>query len=119
DLHVVRHEAGVDGGTRGADGGTQLVGQGVQVLEVVTVAHATAAGYDDLGSGQLRTVGLGQLFADEGRLAGIGASSHSFNGSGTAFGGSSVETGGTHGDHLDGSGGLHGGDGVTGIDRTL
>src|SRR5690606_33798227 len=48
DLHVVRHEAGVDGGTRGADGGTQLVGQGVQVLEVVTVAHATAAGYDDL-----------------------------------------------------------------------
>ncbi|MNF86713.1 hypothetical protein D3C84_691590 [compost metagenome] len=89
------------------------------MLEVLAVLHATATGHHDLGGGQFRTVGLGQLFADEGGLAGVGDGAHGFDGSGAAFGSCGVETGATHGDHLHGSGGLHGGDGVTGVDRPL
>ena len=62
---------GVDGGTGSTDRSAQLVGQRIQVLEVVAVLHATAAGNDDLGSGQLRTIGLGQLFTDKRRLASV------------------------------------------------
>jgi hypothetical protein len=87
------------------------------VFEVVAVLHA-AAGNDDLGSGQLRTIGLGQFFADEAGSASV-VRSNGFNSRRTTFGGNRVETGGTHGDHLDRSGRLHGGDGVTGVDRTL
>ncbi|MCY1233955.1 hypothetical protein D9M72_465200 [compost metagenome] len=119
DLHVVRHEAGVDGGTGRAYGGAQLVSQGVEVLEVVAVLHATAAGDDDLGCGQFRTVGLRQLFTDEGGGAGVGDGADGLDSSSAAFSGSGVETGGPHGDHLHRSRGLHGGDGVTGVDRTL
>ena len=72
-----------------------------------------------MAAGQFRTVGLGQLFADEGGLAGIGRAGNLLDGSRTAFGGDGVEAGGTHGDHLDRSRGLHGSDGVTGVDRTL
>ncbi|MDT4853159.1 hypothetical protein FQZ97_874150 [compost metagenome] len=89
------------------------------MLEVVAVLQATAAGDDDPGSGQFRTVGLGQLFTDEGGFAGVGDAAHGLDGSGAAFSGSGVEAGATHGDHLHGSGGLHGGDGVTGVDRAL
>src|SRR5450830_360290 len=119
DLHVVRYETGVDRGTGSTHRSTELVGQGVQVLEVVTVLHATAAGNDDLGSGQFRTIGLGQLFADERRFACIVSSGNGFNRSSATFSGNRVETGGTHGDDLDGSVRLHGGNGVTGVDRTL
>ena len=89
------------------------------MLEVITVLHATAAGNDDLGRGQFRTIGLGQLFADEARLAGIVGRADGFHRSRTAFGGNGIETGGAHGDDLDRSSGLHGGNGVTGVDRTL
>ena len=119
DLHVVGYETCVNGCAGSADRSAQLVGQGVQVFEVVTVLHATPARNDDLGSGQFRTVRLGQLFADEAGSASVVGSGDSFNGSRATFGGNRVETGGTHGDDLDRSIGLHGGDGVTGVDRAL
>ncbi|CAI8928623.1 Hemolysin-type calcium-binding region [Pseudomonas marginalis] len=119
DLHVVGYEACVDGRAGGADRSAELVGQGVQVLEVVTVLHAAAAGNDDLGSGQLRTVRLGQLFADKAGGASVVGRGNSFNGSRATFSGNRVETGGTHGDDFDGSGRLHGGNRVTGVDRAL
>src|SRR5690606_32817759 len=86
DLHVVRHEAGVVGGTGSTDGSAQLVGQRVEDLEVVAVAHAATAGNDDLGSGQFRTIGLGQLFPNEGRLASVTADGDVLDGSAAAFG---------------------------------
>src|SRR5690606_20982358 len=119
DLHVVRHEAGVNGRARSANGSAQLVGQRVQVLEVVTIAHTTTAGNDDLRCGQLRTIRLGQLFTNEGRLAGISCACHGFNGGRTTFSSGGIKTGGTYGDHLNGSRRLHGSDGITRIDRTL
>ncbi len=119
NLHIVWYETGVDSGTRSTDSSAEFVGQRVQVFEVVTVLHTTTAGNDDFGSGQFRTVGLGQLFAHEGRLASVSRAAYRFNSSGTAFSSYRVETGGTHGDHFHGSRRLHGSDGVTGIDRTL
>jgi len=119
DLHVVRYETCVDRGAGSTHGSAQLVGQGVQVFEVVTVLHAAAAGNDDLGSGQLRTIGFRKLFADEAGSAGVVSSSNRFNGSRTTFRSNRVETGGTYCDHFDCSGRLHGSDGVTGVDRTL
>ena len=81
DLHVVRYETCVDRSARSANSSAELVGQRVEVFEVVTVLHAATAGNDDLGSGQLRTVGLGQLFADEARSTGVVRSANGFNGS--------------------------------------
>src|SRR5690606_37548117 len=98
DLHVVRHETGVYRGARSTDSGTELVGQGVQVLEVVAVLHAATAGNDDLGSGQFRTIGLGQLFTDESRLAGVAANDNRFNGSRISFTSNRVEASATHSD---------------------
>ncbi|VVO42125.1 hypothetical protein PS691_05839 [Pseudomonas fluorescens] len=119
DLHVVGYETGVDRGAGSTDRRAQLVGQGVQVLEVVAVLHAATAGNDDLGGGQFRTIGFCKLFADEAGNTRVVSSSNCFNSSRTAFSGNRVETGGTHGDHFDRSRRLHGSDGVTGIDRTL
>jgi hypothetical protein len=98
DLHVVRHETGVNGGAGSTDGGAQLVGQAVEDLEVVAIAHAAAAGNDDLGGRQFRTVGLGQLFAHKLRGTGIGGRGHGFDGSGATGGGNGVKAGGAHGD---------------------
>lgn len=89
------------------------------MLEVVTVLHAATAGNDDLGSGQLRTIRLGQLFANKAGCTRVVGSRNSFNGSRTAFSGHRVETGGTDGDDFDRSVRLNGGDGVTGVDRAL
>ncbi|CRM62183.1 hypothetical protein [Pseudomonas sp. 25 R 14] len=119
DLHVVGYEACVDRRARSADRRAQLVGQGVQVLEVVTVLHATTAGNDDLGSGQLRAVRLGQFFANKAGSASIVHSRNGFNGSRTPFRDNRVEAGGAYGDDFDGSCRLHGGNGVTGVDRAL
>src|SRR5690606_28086100 len=102
DLHVVGHEAGIDGSARSAYRGAKLVGQRVQVLEVVAVAHAAAAGNDDLGSGQFGAIRLGQLFADEGGDALVAGTGDLLDGSGTAFGIDRIEAGGTHGNDLDG-----------------
>ncbi|CAM3193654.1 hypothetical protein PSGE105469_22105 [Pseudomonas gessardii] len=46
-------------------------------------------------------------------------SCNGFNRSRTTLSGNRVETGGTHGDHFDRGSGLHGGNGVTGVDRAL
>ncbi|KWV77025.1 hypothetical protein PFL603g_02407 [Pseudomonas fluorescens] len=119
DLHIVGYEACVNGRAGSADRSAQLVGQGVQVLEVVTVLHATAAGNDDLGSGQLRAVRLGQLFANKAGSASVVGSGNGFNGSRTTFSGNRVKTGGTHGDDFDRGSRLHSGNGVTGVDRAL
>ena len=89
------------------------------MLEVVTVLHAAAAGNDDLGSGQFGTVGLGQLFAYERGLARIASTGDLLNRSRATGGVHGIETGRTHGDHLDRRAGLHGGDGVTSVDRAL
>jgi hypothetical protein len=71
DLHVVRYETCVDCGARSTHSSAQLVGQGVQVFEVLAVLHATTAGNDDFGSGQFWTIGLCQFFAHERGLASI------------------------------------------------
>jgi len=47
------------------------------------------------------------------------SSANRFNRGRTTFSGNGVEAGGTHGDDFHRSRGLHGSDGVTGIDRTL
>ncbi|CAG8871198.1 hypothetical protein PS627_04352 [Pseudomonas fluorescens] len=46
-------------------------------------------------------------------------SAHRLDGSRATFGGNGVEAGGTHGDDLDRSARLHGGNRVAGVDRTL
>ncbi|MNF87279.1 hypothetical protein D3C84_697430 [compost metagenome] len=119
DLHVVGHETGIDRGARGTDRRTELVGQLVEQREVLAVLHAATAGNHHLGSGQLGSLGLGQLLADEAGDAGIAASRQRFDGGSAAFGRHRVETGAAHGDHLDRRAGLHGGDGVAGVDRPL
>lgn len=119
DLHVVGYETCVDGRAGSADRSAQLVGQGVQVLEIVTVLHATTAGNDDFGSGQFRTIRLGQLFADKAGSASVVSSGDGFHSSRTAFSGNRVETGGTYGNDFYRSVGLYGGNGVTGVDRAL
>ena len=66
DLPVIRHEAGVDRGARGAHGGAELVGEGLEHLgEVLARPHAAAAGDDDLRGGELRALGLGNFARHE------------------------------------------------------
>ena len=65
DLHVVGHKTGIDGGTRRTHARAELVRQRIKVFEVVAVLHATATRHDNLRGGQLRAIGLGQLFTDE------------------------------------------------------
>src|SRR5690606_2089043 len=119
DLHVVGHEAGVHRGAGGAHGSPQLVGQVVQHLEVVAVLHAATTGDHHLGTGQFGAVGLGQFFANKGGDAGVLGRGNGFDGGAATFGSHGVKAGGTYGDHLHRGVGLDGGDGVTGIDRTL
>src|SRR5690606_21289232 len=119
DLHVVGHEAGVHRGAGGANGSTQLVGQAVQQLEVVAVLHAATTGDHDLGTGQFGAVGRGQVVANKGGDAGVLGRGNGFDGGAATFGGHGVKAGGAYGDHLNRGVGLDGGDGVTGIDRTL
>src|ERR1700761_8517184 len=71
-LIVVRYEAGIDRGAAGADGGVQLVRDLVEHVEVVARLHAAAAGDDDFGRGELGTLRLRKLLADELRQARIG-----------------------------------------------
>src|SRR5258708_17435334 len=59
DLVVVGHVACVDGGAAGAEAGPQLVGQGLEHLEVLAALQATAARHADLGAGQLGPPALG------------------------------------------------------------
>src|SRR3954471_23494527 len=66
DLPVVRGIAGIDRGARGADAGAELVGERLDILaEVLPALHGAAAGDDDLGRGQLRTVALGDFLTEE------------------------------------------------------
>ena len=67
NLHVVRYETGINRRTGCTNSGTQFVGHFVQHLEVVAVLHTTTTRDNDLGTGQFRTVRLGQLFASESR----------------------------------------------------
>mmetsp|Transcript_154236 Transcript_154236/g.493331 ORF Transcript_154236/g.493331 Transcript_154236/m.493331 type:complete len:242 (-) Transcript_154236:700-1425(-) len=61
NLELVGHEAGVDGRTGGAERSVELVTQGLQdLLEVLAVLHAAAAGDHAGGAGELRLVA--QLF---------------------------------------------------------
>src|SRR5690606_23437351 len=62
DLVIVRHEARIDGCARGTHSGTELVSDLFQHGEVFAILHAVAARDDDLGGGESRTVGLGELF---------------------------------------------------------
>ena len=62
-LHVVGHEAGVHGRPGGADGGAELVGNAFEQREILAAAHASAAGDDGPGGGQLRSFRDRQAFA--------------------------------------------------------
>ena len=65
-LLIVGHEAGIDGGARGADARRSACPQVVRYIrEVVAASHTAAAGNDYSGRRQLRTVGFGDLFALE------------------------------------------------------
>ncbi|OIQ69513.1 hypothetical protein GALL_488840 [mine drainage metagenome] len=118
-LIVVGHEAGIDGGAAGADGGAQLVGHGLDQLEVLARAHAAPARNDDAGGGQFGALRFGELLRDEAAAAGIGGGGHALDGGAAALGCGGLEGGAAHGDHLDGVPALHGGDGVAGIDGAL
>ncbi len=118
-LHVVGHEAGVDRRARGAHRGTELVGHLVEQLEVVAVLQAAAAGDDDLRRGQLGTLGLRQLRADEAGNPVVLATGQGLDRGAAAGGGHRVEASGAHTDDLHRRAGLHGGDGVAGVDRPL
>ncbi len=118
DLVVVRHEARIDRGARGADAGAELVGDLFEHGEVLAVLHAAAARDDDLGRRQFRTIRLRQFFADEFGKARI------FGGADLLDRGRAAltrrrEGGGADRDDLLRVGRLHGLDGVTGIDRAL
>ncbi|MNC22428.1 hypothetical protein D3C75_704300 [compost metagenome] len=119
DLHVVGYETCVDRGARGPHGGAQLVGHAVQQLEVVAVLHAAPAGDDDLRRSQLRPLGLGDFLADEAGDTGVSDAGDGLDAGRAALARHGVEAGTTHGQHLDGGRGLHGGDGVAGVDRPL
>ncbi|RMT33899.1 hypothetical protein ALP49_05314 [Pseudomonas syringae pv. solidagae] len=118
DLHVVGYETGVDRSAGSTHCRTELVGQRVQVPEVVAVLHAATAGNDDLRCCQLRTIGFGQFFTHKTGLARIVSSRNRFNSGRATLCSHRIEAGGSYGDDLDRSRRLHGGDGVTGVDRT-
>ena len=63
--------------------------------------------------------GLGQFLADETGNAGIADGGDGLDAGRTASGRHGVEAGAAHADHFHGCRGLHGGDGVAGIDRPL
>ncbi len=120
DLVVVRHEAGVDRGARGAQRGVELVGERRQHLGVVLArAHATATRDDDLGGGQFRTVALGHFARNELRNARVGHGRQGLDGGRATFGSGGVEGRAAHGDDLDLVFRLDRGNGVAGVDRAL
>ena len=117
DLVVVGHIAGIDRGAAGAQPGAELVGQGLEHLEVLAARQAAAAGDDDLGAGEFGTLALGEFGADIGREAAGPGAVDLLDRRGTA-GDGRLEVGRADGDDLDLLGGLHGRHGVAGIDRT-
>src|SRR5216684_4368268 len=114
DLVVVGHVARVDGGAAGAEAGPQLVGQRLQHLEVLAARQAAAARYDDLGTGQLGPLALGELGADIGGKAARAGAADLLDRR-RAAGCRRLEVGRADGDDLDLVGRLHGGHGVAGI----
>ncbi|MNR04342.1 hypothetical protein D3C85_1202900 [compost metagenome] len=119
DLPIVRRVAGIDRGARSAQGGAQLVGQGIQDLEVLGAAQTAATRYHYARARQFRTVALGDFAAHERGQARIGDSGDLFHRTRTALRRDGVKAGRANGDDLDGIGRLHGGDGVAGVDRAL
>jgi hypothetical protein len=81
------------------------------------IAHAAAAGDDDLGGGQFRTVRLGQLFGDEFGL-GRPARGVEVSTDGRAAIAGLFKRRRAHGDDFLGVGGFHRHHGVARIDRT-
>ena len=80
DLVVVRHEAGIDGGARGAERGTELVGERFeQRVVVLAAAQAAAAGNDDLGGAEFGAFRLGQFAADQVGLGSVGRRGDGFD----------------------------------------
>ena len=71
DLPVVRNEAGVDGGARGADGRAQSVGNALDQREIVLGLQTAPAGNHDFRSRQLGPLGTRQILADKAREPGI------------------------------------------------
>ena len=66
DLQVVRDEAGVDGGAARAHRGAHLIDQRLEHgLEILARFEPASAGHDDARLGQLRTVALDRIEADE------------------------------------------------------
>jgi hypothetical protein len=87
-------------------------------VEILVAAHAATTRDDDLGGGEFRTLGPGQLAADEPALGQFGAGSEILD-AGLALLASRFESRRTHADDLDRVGRLDGGDDVAGIDRAL
>src|SRR3954464_5238643 len=100
DLVVVGHVARVDGRAAGTETGAELVGQGLEHLEVLAARQAAAAGDDDLGAGELGPLALGELGAAvRGKPPRPGAADL-LDRRGAA-GGGRLEVGGADGDDLD------------------
>src|SRR5579864_5964715 len=67
DLIIIGHEAGIDGGARGADGGAKPIRELFQNLEILARLHAASARDDDARGGELRPFRARDLRADEAR----------------------------------------------------
>jgi hypothetical protein len=120
DLPVVGRIAGVYRGAARAERGAELVGERRQdLVELVARAERAAARDDDLGRGQLGSVELGDLGADEARLAGVGDRLHGLDRRRSAARCRRVEAGRAHRDHVHRIEALHGRDRVAGVDRAL
>jgi hypothetical protein len=71
DLQIGGDHAGVGGGAAGPEGASEEVGQLLEDLEVGALAHAAAAGHDDLGLGEGGSAALGLLHALDLDAAGV------------------------------------------------
>src|ERR1700729_2585812 len=117
DLPVVRRISGIDRGARSADAGAEFVGERLDIFgEILAALHGAAAGDDDLGRRQFRTIALGDLLADKTGEAGIGRRRGIFHRCAAAVAGRGKGRG-AHRDDLLGVLRLHGLDRVAGIDR--
>ncbi len=116
DLVVVGDEPRVHCGARGADGRAQLVGERVQEMEILAVAHASSPRDDHPRRGQLGPLRPGQLLSDETRRR---AFRPLRNGRDRRAGRPvwrAIEGGATDGDHLDGIERLHRSQAVARVD---
>ena len=116
-LVVVGDEAGVHRRPGGAHRAPELVRDLLEKRKLLAALHAPPARDDDPRAGQFGPLGLGKLVADEAGKSRVLGRRDVLDGGVAAVGRRRVEGGPAHGDHLDGIGASHRGQGVAGVDR--